>query len=1198
MFSNFLCRRVSRQLFLFSLLFSVPVFSQNTNISGIVNSYTPVTIISSCSVGVIDASAFSVGNRVMIIQMKGASVDTTSNTANFGDVLNLNSCGNYEFCHVSSIVGNTIYLTAPLLRSYDATGTVQLIKVPQYINATVVAPITCPNWNGSLGGIIVIECSGTLTLNDTINAKGKGFVLGNVSPTGYSCPGSFNYYYPSTSYFGAEKGEGLSVLGLDKRNGMGKRANGGGGGNNVNAGGGGGANFGQGGNGGDSWEGCPIMDIGGRGGQALSYTNTLNKLFLGGGGGGGQQNDLQATPGTNGGGAIIIRANTINGNGKIIDASTFNVLTGGCDGTGGGGGGGTVLLDVANYIGTLNVNVKGGDGAFPTCYLQGASGGGGGGCVWSKTILPNSVSFDVSAGLRGVHGNGSQDGLPGDTLSGLTIVGTPFTFVPLPITTNSADSICPGASITLNTAPNSAGYTFSWTPALTLSDPTIYNPVAHPTATTTYSVALTNPNGCLTSSTTTIVVNPKPQAAFRNTTVCGGNATQFTDSSSTSSGTITNWVWNFGDTSLLNTAQSPSHMYANAGNYNAKLLVNNNFGCTDSIIKSVQVHYQPTVGFTHADVCFKDTMYFSDTSSVVPPASITGYLWAFGDGSSTSSLQNPSHYYSSAGPYTVTLVATTSDGCSNVTNVPVTVFAAPHSLFTFSNTCLFDSAQFTNSSQNPLQGTISNWSWDFGDASPLQTAVWNPSHLYSAPGNYTVTLITHSSNLGCANTLKDTITIFPEPIANFGFTSVCLNQATNFYDSSAVSNGGINGWSWDFGDGPPSALIQYPNHTYANSGMYSVSLVSTTNNGCKDTITKNIIVHPLPNVVFNATNVCDGNAAVFSDFSTMSANPTNDMIQLWSWNFADSSAFASIQNTSHLYAAAGSYPVQLVVTSNFGCAKSGNKTVVVNPRPVVSFTAADTIGCEPLCTSFHNLSFISTGHTAYGLWYFGDGDSISSLQDVFHCYVNDSISSPVFYTPVLKVTSDSGCVAIAIKNNYITVFPKPEAIFTAQPATTTIANPVISITDASIGGNFWSWNFGDTATSFVFNPAPHTYADTGVYKITLITSTQHNCMDTAYQTISIEPNFTFFIPNAFTPDGDGINDTFTGTGTFINQFEMSIFDRWGNLIYKTDDINKPWDGKVNHGNETAQRDAYVYVMKVIDIKMTKHNYKGIVTLVK
>ena len=96
----------------------------------------------------------------------------------------------------------------------------------------------------------------------------------------------------------------------------------------------------------------------------------------------------------------------------------------------------------------------------------------------------------------------------------------------------------------------------------------------------------------------------------------------------------------------------------------------------------------------------------------------------------------------------------------------------------------------------------------------------------------------------------------------------------------------------------------------------------------------------------------------------------------------------------------------------------------------------------------------------------------------------------------------------------------------------------------------------------------------------------------------IEPDFMFYIPNAFTPDGDGINDSFIGQGMFVNEFEMLIFDRWGNLIYKTDDITKPWDGKANSGNESAQMDVYIYLIKVTDFKLTKHSYRGTVTLVK
>ena len=1186
-------------LYAFFLLFVFSAAHSQTNISGIVNSYTPVTSISICSIDVLDASAFSVGNRVMIIQIKGATIDTTSNTSNFGDVLNLNTCGNYEFGHVSSIVGNTIFLTAPLLRNYTVTGRVQLIKVPQYTNAVITAPVTCPVWNGSVGGVVVIECSGTLTFNDNIDGQGKGFNFGNVSPTGYNCPGSFNYFYPSTSYYGGEKGEGISFVSDSKINGMGKLANGGGGGNNVNAGGAGGGNFGQGGNGGYSWEGCPIMDIGGRGGQSLSYTNLLNKVFLGGGGGGGQQNNLQATAGTNGGGIVILRAANILGNGHSINVGAFNTLTGGCDGAGGGGAGGSVLLDVTTFTGTLNINANGGNGSTTSCYAQGASGGGGGGCVWSKTILPNNVLTNVTGGIRGIEGSGSQDGLPGDTLSGLTIIGTPFIFTQIPIATSTKDTICFGASATIGVTPNGIGYTYKWAPGISLSDSTIYNPLATPAISTIYNVIVTYPNGCRISAADTVTVNPAPVAAFKSTKVCHGNATQFTDSSYTASGTIISWTWNFGDGSPVSITQSPSHTYVNSGIYNVSLIVKNSFGCSNNITKTAQVYYNPIVGFTHSDVCYGDTLHFSNTSTIDPSTSIASYLWVFGDGGTTSTLKNPVHYYSNPGAYTVTLVATSANGCADVANNTVNAFAAPTSAFTFNNICLHDSATFANTSINPAMGTIANWSWNFGDGYPPNTTLWNPSHLYTSSGNYQVSLITHSSNLGCADTLQHTITVYYLPVANFGFNNVCLNEVMNFHDSSVIAVDTISNWLWNFGDTTPLTTIQNPNHTYSNSGTDSILLIVITNHGCKDTSTKSIVVHPLPVVQFVQPNVCAGNSIHFIDLSSITST---DTIHLQTWNFGDGSPLNTTANPSHLYAAGGSFHVQLVVISNFGCKDSITKTAIINPDPIVNFTAQNKTGCEPLCVNFQDSSYITTGHNAQWAWNFGDGHSGSEPNN---CFANDSVFSPMYFTVILTVTSDSGCISVKSKNNFIMVYPKPSAGFGVQPSSTTIIDPIISITDLSAGTNFWTWDFGGSAplttgydTTTKHNPPPHTYADTGTYTITLIASSLYGCADTAYQTIIIEPDFNFFIPSSFSPNDDGVNDSFSGKGVFVKEYEMSIFDRWGNLIFFSNDYNKPWDGKANLGTETAQQDVYIYSIKITDFNNVNHKYKGVVTLIR
>jgi gliding motility-associated-like protein len=761
-------------------------------------------------------------------------------------------------------------------------------------------------------------------------------------------------------------------------------------------------------------------------------------------------------------------------------------------------------------------------------------------------------------------------------------IAPPLLIATATLTNNS----CEGATASIIATGGVAPYSYLWQPG----GQTTANLTSLTAGTYTYTV--TDP--FCHSYAGTIIINPNPISNFKNTSVCNGSPTVFTDSSKTAGGVINTWSWSFGDGNPANNTQNPSYTYINAGNYSATLIVNNNFGCSDTIIKPVQVYYNPVASFTHQDVCLRDSMYFTNTSTVDPSTSIASYLWVFGDGSPTSNLKNPAHYYSTKGTYTVTLVTTTIDGCSNAAIVTVNNFDTPTSVFTYSNTCLANSAVFTNASTPPTMGTLANWSWNFGDGSPLNTTVSSPQHLYNAPGNYQVTLITHSSNLGCPDTLQDSITVYPMPFANFNFTNVCLHDAMNFNDSSIVASGSIASWSWNFGDGSTLATIQNPSHTYTSPGTYSVSLIVTTNNGCKDTALKSVVVHPLPVAQFSRVNVCDGTSVQFNNLSTIAVP---DIMQTWTYNYGDGNS-GTIPSPSHLYAAPGSYTVKLVTVTGFGCSDSISKLSIVHPNPVTDFVTPNPIGCEPLCVNFKDTSTILTGLNAQYLWNVGDGSAAHTTPTFTHCYTNDSVFAANTFNVTLTVTSDSGCVTTKVKNNFITVYPNPKASFSVEPESTTITDPVITFKDLSTGATIWGWNFGDNTTSTIEHPTPHTYQDTGTYVITLITSTQYSCIDTTHQTVTIEPDFMFYIPSAFTPDGDGINDYFTGKGVFIKEFEMSIFDRWGNLIFFSDDINKPWDGKANHGTEPAQRDVYVYSIKVTDYNKKNHSYKGTVTLVR
>ncbi|MCX6294726.1 MAG: gliding motility-associated C-terminal domain-containing protein, partial [Bacteroidetes bacterium] len=206
------------------------------------------------------------------------------------------------------------------------------------------------------------------------------------------------------------------------------------------------------------------------------------------------------------------------------------------------------------------------------------------------------------------------------------------------------------------------------------------------------------------------------------------------------------------------------------------------------------------------------------------------------------------------------------------------------------------------------------------------------------------------------------------------------------------------------------------------------------------------------------------------------------------------------------------------------------------------------------------------------------------------------------YTISLTVTSSLGSCTSSITNtNMINVYPNPVANFTA-PSNTSIINPVITYSDNSAYAASWHWNFGDPfagadSISSLQNPS-HTFSQAGTYCATLAVISPYGCVDTTMHCIVIEPEFTFFIPNAFSPNGDGINDDFFGKGDYIKKFEMSVYDRWGNLIFFADDINKHWDGKANHGSELAQEDVYVWKISITDANDKKHSYIGTVTIVK
>ena len=464
-------------------------------ISGVVNDYAKVVSIDGTDrITLADASAFSPGDTVLMIQMKGVGILTEG--SNFGMKQNVYHAGQYEFLIIQSVAGNQIIFTVDLTNTtYETEGDVQLIRVPGYTNAVVTGELTCPPWDSlsGTGGVVAVIVGNTLTLSADINVQGKGFAGGpSIAGNGECSSTDSRYdslYFSASSDSAGSKGEGAASFSIaigsplypDYALGRGPLFNGGGGGNAKYSGGGGGSNMGQGGDGGQESATCGSPgDVGGRGGYKIDEAidwRTEHKVFMGGGGGSGTQSGgFTATNGGRGGGIVIIMADSLVGNNHLISADGESVTATATAAGGGGGAGGSVLLDVNSYKNNVNVSAAGGQGGNtngPSC--SGAGGGGGGGLIWYRdNPSAGNMSRDVNGGAGGFDsgsGCGSYfgfNGQPGIVDSNFVAVLSGFLFNSISsfVTGEPSDTLCEGETVPkiMGSTPKGGlpGYSYSW----------------------------------------------------------------------------------------------------------------------------------------------------------------------------------------------------------------------------------------------------------------------------------------------------------------------------------------------------------------------------------------------------------------------------------------------------------------------------------------------------------------------------------------------------------------------------------------------------------------------------------------------------------------------------------------------------------------------------------------------------------------
>ena len=541
------------------------------------------------------------------------------------------------------------------------------------------------------------------------------------------------------------------------------------------------------------------------------------------------------------------------------------------------------------------------------------------------------------------------------------------------------------------------------------------------------------------------------------------------------------WLWNFGD-GTTSTEQNPTHDYLKAGSYEVSLTVTNQAsGCSETRTETVQIiHEVADFNLSNSETCRNAPVSFNAINSI--PGHINLYTWRFGDGNSVSdSSASIIHQYDKASAYNVTLILKDINGCLDSITKPLAVTVnGPTAIFhsAVDGTCLNNTVNFVDGSYTDGTHSIVQYNWNWGDGNTNNFSSGPFNHLYTSPGNYTVSLAVTDTK-GCSDTLKKTkAVVISKPVAAFtADTLSCTSEPINFMNSSS---GPSLTYLWDFGDGNTSNQ-KNPFHLYPSEGIYNVSLSVNDKYGCSSYVSKSAYVRiGNPKADFSVSDTLGTCPPLIVNFTNNSVNYST-----WKWDFGDGST-STERNPSHFYSSAGTFEAVLTIYSTSGCISRKTQRIKVNgPTGVLSYSGVD--GCNPLQTSFqahtkNNVSFI---------WDFNDGSTIATKDsNAAHTY-----TMPGKYLPKMILEDANGCKVAVSGKDLISVYGITAAFdknnhLVCDSGLVSFDNT--SITNDAIAKYYWTFGDGSTSTSDQPN---HLYNRPGSYKTSLKLVTQRGCID-------------------------------------------------------------------------------------------------------
>jgi gliding motility-associated-like protein len=762
--------------------------------------------------------------------------------------------------------------------------------------------------------------------------------------------------------------------------------------------------------------------------------------------------------------------------------------------------------------------------------------------TWSPGGGPGFTSANMSAGSYTVT---VTDGTGCTTTSGVVVsnVGAPS------ITVAQVNVLCKGGnngSATITITGGAPGYNIVWTPVALGTGTTINSLTAG-----SYTVAVTDANNCVQN---TIVIITEPPAltatAIGVSPNCPGGGTTSVTPGGGTPGYTYNWM--SGGASTQTVTGLATGIYS--------ITVTDANGCTQTSTTSITV--PPALVLTATPV--DGTCGLNNGSvSLNPSGGTPGYNYTWlpsGAGQTATGL--------AANTYTITM--SDAKGCTQTTTA-IVGNSPPVTLTAVATNVSCNGGNDGSATATPVGGTVTI------------TYAWSPAGGTGAvasgliAGTYTVNVI---DSKGCI--AQSTVAVTEPPVISLSAPAVgkiCIGQNATL---TATPTGGT-----------PAYTIAWTPGTQTGPSI-SVSPVVTTNytvavvdsKGC--TTSSTVIVNVNPPLTVNATGgkpVCPGASTTIS---ALAGGGNGNYTYSW---LPGNTTGATVTVTP-----VGVQTYTVTVSDDCGTPVATSTVVVqsVNPLLIPTYTPDSTTGCAPLSVTFTNTT--TGGVIKSCLWDLGDGNTSTNCAPTY------TYRKPGVYSVKLIVTDTNGCTSTITKTSTVKVWPVPVAAFTLDPKSTSVLEPLISFTDHSSPDVVkWNWTFGDVYNSGSTKKNPtYSYKDTGTYHIELLVTNQYGCIDTVTDVVYIHGDYTLYVPNAFSPNGDGRNETFFPKGFMIWPpcFHMMIFDRWGNLIWETRDLNQGWDGKANSGELVAQQDVYVWKIETCDYRKKIYKYIGHVTLVK